>query len=525
MSIVKKLSADLSPEEQYEILSCGSVDLINKKELLEKLKLKRPLRIKAGFDPSSPDIHIGHTLLINKLCQFQELGHEVFFIVGDFTACIGDPSGQNKTRPTLSFEEVKKNADSYFEQVTRKNFKITKALDESLQGLLDFFKRLDSRKTKLLYNSQWLDKISLRDFILSVSSKFTVARQLERNDFALRYKSGKPIFLHEFFYPVLQAYDSMELKADVELGGTDQLFNLLLGRDIQEQFQQSPQVVLTLPLLEGLDGEQKMSKSLNNAISFNDSPKEIYGKSMKISDQLLARYWSLFTAGKKDLKKLFETKNLHPKTEKEKMAWALVCALHGEEEADKAQEEFIRIFSNKGLPDQILEYQDQKPGEVGVFQLIKEAGLSSSSSEARRGILSGAVKKDGKKLTNPQMKFNLKSGEDFLLSFGKRKFKRINLKWKEIHDLKAFLVYRKIMEKENKEKLCEELSRDKDFKDYISLDSIKMKIENYNYLDTKKKGLSNYSKQSQSVFKEYKTISIPEIERKIYAKQKGKGER
>ena len=251
MSVVKKLSLDLSPEEQYEILSHGSVDLINKKEFLDKLKLKRPLRVKAGFDPSSPDIHIGHALLINKLRQFQELGHEVFFIVGDFTACIGDPSGQNKTRPTLSFQEVKKNADSYFKQVTRKNFKTTKAGDESSGWLLDFFKRLDSKKTKLLYNSKWLDKISLRDFILSVSSKFTVARQLERNDFSLRYKTGKPIFLHEFFYPVLQAYDSMELKADIELGGTDQLFNLLLGRDIQEQFQQSPQVVLTLPLLEG----------------------------------------------------------------------------------------------------------------------------------------------------------------------------------------------------------------------------------------------------------------------------------
>ena len=428
MSVVKKLSPRFSPQEQYEILSQGSVDLINKEEFLDKLKLKRTLRVKAGFDPSSPDIHIGHALLINKLRQFQELGHEVFFIVGDFTACIGDPSGQNKTRPTLSFQEVKKNADSYFKQVTRKNFKTTKTGEESSEWLLSFFKRLDPKKTKLLYNSQWLDKISLRDFILSVSSKFTVARQLERNDFSLRYKSGKPIFLHEFFYPVLQAYDSVELKADVELGGTDQLFNLLLGRDIQEHFKQSPQIVLTFPLLEGLDGEQKMSKSLNNAISFNDSPKEIYGKAMKISDKLLVRYWKLFTEGRRDLEQQFKTKSLHPKTEKEKLAWALVCALYGEEEADKAQEEFVRIFSKKGLPDKIAERAISPAKEVWICQLVKEAGLCTSSSEAKRGILSGAVRKNGEKLTDPQLKEELNSGDEFLLSFGKRKFVKVKVK-------------------------------------------------------------------------------------------------
>ena len=293
--------------------------------------------------------------------------------------------------------------------------------------MFSFFKKLDSKKTKCVYNSKWLDKLSLRDFILSVSSKFTVARQLERNDFSLRYKGGKPIGLHEFFYPILQAYDSMELKADVELGGTDQLFNLLLGRDLQEQYQQSPQVVLTLPLLEGLDGKQKMSKSLNNAISFNDSPKDIYGKVMKISDDLLIHWWSLFTGGTVNLKEIFQTERLNPKVKKEELAWVLVCALCGEDQADKAQEEFRRIFSNKGLPDQIPEKKIPPVKGLWLCQLIREAGLCSSTSEARRGVLSGAVRKDGEKFSNPQMKLTLKSGDEFLLSFGRRKFIKVKV--------------------------------------------------------------------------------------------------
>ena len=425
---IKKLSSHLSPEEQYEILSCGSVDLINKKEFLNKLKLKRPLRVKAGFDPSKPDIHLGHMILINKLCQFQELGHEVIFVVGDFTACIGDPSGQNKTRPVLSFSEVKKNASAYIEQVTRKAFKAKSTQDAGSQLLFSFFKRLDLKKTKWVYNSKWLDNISLRNFLTSVSSKFTVARQLERNDFSLRYKSEKPIGLHEFFYPVLQAYDSMELKADVELGGTDQLFNLLLGRDLQEQCKQSPQVIFTLPLLEGLDGKQKMSKSFNNSINFNDTPKEIYGKMMKISDELLVRYWSVFTEQKKDLKKIFESKSFNPKKEKEKLAWILVCSLHGEDKADQVQEEFIRVFANKGLPDQIPEKAIQPVQGLWLCQLIKNVGICDSTSSARRAVQSGAIRKDGNKLTDPQKKLNLKSGDDFLLSFGRRKFIKVKIR-------------------------------------------------------------------------------------------------
>ena len=527
---IEKLSPRLSAEEQYKILSSGTVDLINKEELFNKLKTKKALRIKAGFDPSKPDIHLGHSLLINKLRQFQELGHKVFFVVGDFTACVGDPSGQNKTRPTLSFQEAQDNAKTYIDQVTKENFETSKNLEKDNVRLFSFFKRLDPKKTECRYNSEWLDQTSLRDFILSVCSKFTVARQLERNDFSLRYKSGKPIGLHEFFYPVLQAYDSVKLEADVELGGTDQLFNLLLGRDLQEQYGQSPQVVLTLPLLEGLDakisgdnwnqpGTRKMSKSLNNAISFNDPPKEIYGKVMKISDDLLVRWWNLFTEGQTDLKKLFQSRGINPKIKKEELAWLLVCSLYGEDKADKAQKEFAKVFSNKGLPDHIPEHQDllgkEDKREIGVCQLIKELELSPSSSEARRGILAGAVRKDNKeKITDPNKKITLKKDEEFLLSFGRRKFKTVNLKWEKIHDLKAYLAYRKIKESKSKEQICEELSQDKNFKDKkISLDSIKLKVENYKYLDSKgEKGLEHCSILSRKVFEEYKDKSMPEIE-------------
>ena len=517
----KILKNKLSAEEQCNILSSGAVDLINKEEFLEKLKKKQALKVKAGFDPSRPDIHIGHSVLTHKLCQFQELGHEVIFVVGDFTACIGDPSGQNKTRPMLSFSEVKDNSQTYIEQATKKNFVIPEKLDPDSQDILSFFKRLDFKKTKWVYNSEWFDKVSLKEFVLSVSSKFTVARQLERNDFSTRYKERKPIGLHEFFYPILQAYDSVQIKADVEIGGTDQTFNLLLGRDLQQEYKQSPQVVLTLPLLEGLDGKQKMSKSLDNAISFNDSPKDMYGKIMKISDELLIRYWSVFTEGKRDLS---QNKH-HPKKEKEKLAWLVVYSFYGEEQAHQTQAEFIRIFSNKGLPNRILEEQDIKGREIGVCELIKRAGFNSSNSSARRAILSGAVKREGEKLTNPQAVIDLskKENKEFLLSFGKRKFKRVNLKWEEIHELKAYLVYRKVKEDQSeRNKLCEELSKDEDFKKAdISLSSIKMKFENNRYLDTKEaKGLENCSQKNKKIFKKWKDRSIEDLENEIMKRQK-----
>ena len=432
--------------------------------------------------------------------------------MGDFTACIGDPSGQNKTRPVLSGLDVKNNSQTYIEQATRENFVISEELDSDSQQILSFFKRLDLKKTKWVYNSEWFDKISLRDFILSVSSKFTVARQLERNDFSSRYKSGKPIGLHEFFYPILQAYDSVQIEADIEIGGTDQTFNLLLGRDLQQEYKQKPQVVLTLPLLEGLDGTQKMSKSFDNAISFNDSPKDIYGKIMKISDELLVRYWNVFTQGKKDLNK----NDYHPKKVKEKLAWLLVSSFYGEKKAHETQNEFTRVFSNKGLPDQILEEQDIESKEMGICELLKNTGLSSSNSEARRSILSGAVKIDGKKMTDPNTTIDLVKNKEFLLSFGKRNFKRINLKWETIHELKAYFIYRQIKEglKEQENLFIKE---DPDFKKAeISLDSLKMKVENYRYLDTKgDEGLKNCSKQTKKIFSDWKTCSIEDLKKKL----------
>ena len=811
----EKLSPDCPPEEQYKILSHGAVDLIDKEDFKEKLKSKKPLKVKAGFDPSKPDLHLGHSSLINKLRQFQELGHEVIFVVGDFTACIGDPSGQNKTRPMLSYEEAKKNAQSYIQQATepqslvkvvddrrdhkdwsqgakelklpredakndgdeekRKIFKREIEQDEKSRQALSFFKRLDFEKTNCRYNSEWLDEVSLKKFIMEICSKFTVAPQLERRDFSLRYKDGKPIGLHEFLYPLIQAYDSVQLEADVELGGTDQLFNLLLGRELQEQKGQEPQTVLTLPLLEGIDagkwrkihdmkvykiykeykeiqekiqtvindpttyreklcrelsqdkdfknyiflssikmkfenfryldsrgqkglkkysaqnkevfdefkncsisdlkkaiekeikGARKMSKSLGNAIAFNDSPKNIYGGTMKISDKLLDHWWNVFTEGRvKNLHSHFDNKSLHPKKEKEKLAWIVVRAFHGEDKAHQAREEFSRVFSNKGLPDQILEDQDilwpdsrsklhidlkghenkinvdENPAllaqnqallkqnkdllkqneelleqkKIKLYQLIKKLGLSSSASEARKAVLSGAVRfranwkfihdlkaylvyrkikeggdreelcqklsqdedfknyislgsirmkienyrhrdtgeglsgysrqsnevfdkfkdqsikaiekaiqqkeepdkeslePDSIKLENPDDKITLERGDELLFSLGKRKFKRVNLKWKFIHDLKAYLVYRKIKEGGDREELCQKLSQDEDFKNYISLGSIRMKIENYRYRDTGE-GLSGYSRQSNDIFDKFKDQSIKTIEEAI----------
>ena len=521
------LNKKLSAEDQYSLLSEGVIDLVNKEEFLKKLKEKKILKVKAGFDPSRPDIHVGHSVLIHKLCQFQELGHEIIFVVGDFTACVGDPSGQNKTRPALSFSEVKSNSKTYIEQATKENFLMPDNLDLDSQRILAFFKRLDLKKTKWVYNSEWFDRLSLRDFILSVSSRFTVARQLERNDFSSRYKEGRPIGLHEFFYPVLQAYDSVQITADVEIGGTDQTFNLLLGRDLQQEYKQSPQIVLTLPLLEGLDGKQKMSKSLNNAISFNDSSKDMYGKIMKISDDLLIRYWDVFTQGRKKLNRnIFQ-----PKQEKEKLAWLLVCSFYGEEQANQTQDEFTRVFSNKGLPDQILEEQDLESKPLGVCELIKKVGLSSSNSEARRAILSGAVKKEGKKLSDPQAIIDLsqKDNKEFLLSFGKRKFKRVNLKWEDIHELKAYLVYKKVKEGRGaKSDLCKGLEQDKDFKrEGISLASIQMKFENNRFLAAKSsgnikeiEGLKNYSQRNKKIFDKYENFSIEELESEIMKKCK-----
>ena len=529
----------LSFEKQYQILSKGAVDLINKEEFLVKLKSEKKLKIKAGFDPSRPDLHVGHSILINKLRQFQELGHEVIFVVGDFTACIGDPSGQNKTRPALSPIEVQKNAKTYMEQATGENFKMSHDLDESDRKVLSFFKRLDREKTKIQYNSEWLDKLPLKEFILSICSKFTLARQLERNDFSLRHKAGKPIGLHEFFYPILQAYDSVQLAADVEIGGTDQTFNLLLGRELQKEYQQSPQVILTLPLLEGMDGSQKMSKSLNNAIAFNDSPKDIYGKIMKISDELMIKYWSLFTEGERDLRKDLRKESYHPKKEKERLAWLLVCAFYGKERANKEQEEFTKVFSKGFIPKDIPEKDPFDITARLIFEKMKEKNLNQENPDATMKNLDAIMENPAAIMENldaimenltamDELKIQDKDktithclknlGLASSLSEARRKIQEGAVKWSKskweyIHDLKVYLVYIKIKDGQKKHALIQELLKDNDFKGYIPESSIIMKIENYRYLDTNgKKGLKKYSQQSKEIYEKYKNSSIQKIE-------------
>lgn len=432
-----------SAEEQLEILCAGTVDLIQKEDLLKKLKQKQSLVIKAGFDPSRPDIHFGHSVLINKLRQFQELGHQVYFIVGDFTACIGDPSGQNKTRPILSHKEAQINAKTYIQQVTQgkktSSFDLEKTrenlqkkslnhsqLEIKLQKIFQFFKKLNPSATKFKYNSQWLSRLSLSSFLIDIASQLTVARQLERNDFENRYKNQKPIGLHEFLYPILQAYDSYQIKADLEIGGTDQLFNLLLGRELQQHKKQSPQCVLTLPLLEGLDGTQKMSKSLDNYISYTDSTQSVYGKMMKISDILLSRYWEVFTEGDKlDTQQLAgaDYKNL-----KQALAYTVVASLYSYKEADKTEQEFVKVFSKQELPSDIPSKTISPTKDLWIALFIKELGLCPSTSEAKRQIESGALKKDGKKWMDSKQRLHLQKGDEFLLSLGKRKYLKVIVK-------------------------------------------------------------------------------------------------
>lgn len=413
----------LPPEKQYEILSKGAADLVSKNEFLKKLKENRPLTIKAGFDPSRPDIHLGHLLLIGKLREFQDLGHKVKFVVGDWTACIGDPSGQNKTRPLLSKEEAKKNAETYISQAMKEAPSPLPSKDKKVLCLYNKLKRLD-RKTNFVFNSEWLEKLSLGKFVSDIVSRITLARILERNDFSERYKSQKPIALHEFLYPVLQAYDSVELKADVEIGGTDQLFNLLLGRELQKDFNQEPQCLLTLPLLEGLDGQQKMSQSLNNSLSFKDSPKDIFGKIMSMSDELMIHYWERLGETDADYRLSVENKRLHPMKEKTLLAESLTSAFYGAEAADKAREEFYKVFSKKELPKESIEETQTESLRIG--ELLKESGLVSSISEARRLIEGGGVQWDGKKITNPKKEMLLVPKKSFMLKIG-RKFLKIHI--------------------------------------------------------------------------------------------------
>ena len=488
-SACKRKEFDLTtfdlPEKQLEKIRYGATHLISEQELLKKLSLSykenKPLRVKAGFDPSRPDLHLGHVVLLNKLRLFQNLGHQVIFLIGDWTACLGDPSGTDKTRPVLSPSEVQKNSETYCRQV---------------------FKVLDKEKTEVRFNSSWMDKMSARGLI-QLAGQSTVARMLERDDFSKRFKQNKSICIHEFLYPLVQGWDSVVLKADVELGGTDQLFNLLMGRELQKSQGQVPQITLTMPILEGLDGKTKMSKSHNNYIALEDSPTDMFGKTMKLSDELMIHYYKLLTdkpkpyidqlqeelssRGRKSRKPTGRqptntghkptntsrkptdkghkptdkgrqptdigrkptntsrkptdighkptdtgrqpTGTVHPMQAKMDLAYFFVQCFHGIPVAKKAKQNFIKVFSlRQGPPEDIKEYVVSPAQDMGVCRLLCSAGLAPSLSEARRLIEGRAVEKEGQKITDPRLKWDLKVGEAFLLKAGKRRFVKIKVK-------------------------------------------------------------------------------------------------
>lgn len=405
-----------TPQEQLEQLKLGTVDFIAENEMKAKLEVsykeKRPLKIKFGADPTRSDLHLGHTVALNKLRQFQDLGHRVQFLIGDFTAMIGDPTGRNETRPPLSPEEIQTNAKTYASQV---------------------FKVLDESKTDLVYNSDWLSKMSPADFI-RLSAQYTVARMLERDDFTKRFKSNVSIAIHEFLYPLCQGYDSVHLKSDVELGGTDQKFNLLVGRELQKAYgQKYQQCVLTMPLLEGLDGVHKMSKSLDNYISVVDSPKDMFGKTMRVSDELMFKYYALLTGiHPRELDKLkadVEAKLIHPREAKVRLAKTLVSRFHGVDKAQAAAEEFDRIFVNKGLPDEVPVVQlPAAAEEMPLINLLTQLQLTASNGEAKRLIAGRGVEIDGTKVEDEKMRIALKSGSSMVIKAGKKKFCKVVVK-------------------------------------------------------------------------------------------------
>lgn len=393
-------------EKTLDLIKRGSTELIEESELIEKLKKGKTLRVKAGFDPTAPDLHLGHTVLIQKLKQFQDLSHQVIFLIGDFTARIGDPSGRSKTRPPLSEGQIQDNVKTYKEQV---------------------FKILDPQKTEVRYNSEWLDPLGATGLI-KLSSRYTVARILERDDFSKRFKSNQPISIHEFLYPLLQGWDSVALEADVELGGTDQKFNLLVGRQFQREEGQEAQVVLTMPLLEGTDGVQKMSKSYDNYIGIKESPQDIYGKVMSITDDLMWRYYELLSDKElleiEKIKKEVQEGGLHPKKAKSNLAQEIVARFHSADEAENAVQEFEKIFSQKSLPTDIEEVTlSQSNEDKGLLVLMTELGLSKSNGEARRLVSQGGVRLNEEKITDPQMK--IKADGEYLFQVGKRRFKKV----------------------------------------------------------------------------------------------------
>jgi tyrosyl-tRNA synthetase len=395
-------------EAQLPALKRGAEELLVEAELVERLKTGAPLRVKAGFDPTAPDLHLGHTVLLNKLRQFQELGHHVLFLIGDFTGMIGDPTGKNATRPPLSREDIACNATTYSDQV---------------------FKILERERTEVVFNSTWMDKMSAADMI-KLAATHTVARMLERDDFSKRYRGNQPIAIHEFLYPLVQGYDSVALRADVELGGTDQKFNLLMGRELQKHFGQKPQVILTMPLLEGLDGVNKMSKSLGNYVGINEPPNEIFGKLMSISDDLMWRYIELLSFEPLSVIRGWRTEVLeqgrNPRDIKVGFAQEIVERFHGKAAAQAALADFEARFKGGGVPDDMPELSVAAgDGGAAIAHVLKEAKLTGSTSEALRMIDQGGVKLNGEKVGDRSLK--LARGEQVVLQVGKRKFARVTI--------------------------------------------------------------------------------------------------
>jgi len=393
--------------EALQIIKRGCDELLLEQELIDKLATGRALRVKAGFDPTAPDLHLGHTVLLNKLRQFQELGHEAMFLIGDFTGMIGDPTGKNVTRKALTRDEVIENARSYEQQI---------------------FKILDPEKTLVMFNSSWMGEMSAADLI-GLAAKHTVARMLERDDFKKRYSSGQPIAIHEFLYPLIQGYDSVAMKADVELGGTDQKFNLLVGRELQKHYGQAPQVVLTMPILEGLDGVNKMSKSLGNYIGIHEPPYEMFGKLMSVSDELMWRYIELLSF--QPMSQVMQWKReagegRNPRDIKVLFAQEIVTRFHSKVDAEGALVDFEARFKQNAMPDEMPEVTLAGVAEgLPIAQVLKQAGLTASTSEAMRMIDQGGVKLDGEKLSDKALK--LKTGEIVVAQVGKRKFARIKV--------------------------------------------------------------------------------------------------
>ncbi|MDP8215799.1 MAG: tyrosine--tRNA ligase [Candidatus Kaelpia imicola] len=397
----KEMNNKIAPDEQLKIIKRGLDELITEKDLLKKIEASyssnKPLNIKAGFDPSAPDLHLGHMVLLKKLKDFQDLGHRIYFLIGDFTARIGDPSGQREIRPQLTKEEAKRNAKTYKRQI---------------------FKVLDLMETKVVLNSKWLEKMSFED-VLKLSSHYTIARILERDDFMLRYKEGKPISLTEFLYPLIQGYDSVVLEADIEIGGRDQKFNLLVGRELQRNYGQSPQVIITLPILEGTDGVQKMSKSLDNYIALEDSAKDIFGKVMSIPDSLISRYAELLT--------MLDLENLNryaARDAKLMLAREIVAIFYGKNKARDQRDNFIKVFSNREIPEEIEEYKVDT--ETWIVDLIVDSGCAVSNSDARRLIKQGAVTLDSIKVEDKG--FQIVERGEYILKVGKHRFRKIIFK-------------------------------------------------------------------------------------------------